>query len=80
MPSAPDASSLPAPSKPFEDWQKATAALRAANLRGVSQAELARLTAEVVRTRYELTMDRRQAGWEPPDDILQHLVADEHTR
>jgi hypothetical protein len=67
----------PLPSQPFDDWQRATAALRAAEARGAPHAEIVRLAEEVIRTRNALTMDRVAAGWEPPDDILRRIGADE---
>jgi len=77
---APDASGAPAPSQPFQDWQKATAALRSAQARGSSEGEISQLSAEVIRTRNALTMDRVRAGWKPPDDILEHLLAGDRQR
>jgi hypothetical protein len=68
----------PAASEPFRQWQHAAAALKAAETRGASHAEIVRLSAEVIRTRNALTLDRVYAGWEAPDDILKHLTADEH--
>jgi hypothetical protein len=68
---------LPSPSEPFDAWQRATAALRAAEARGASHEEVVRLSEQVIRTRNALTLDRTQAGWEPPDDVLRHLIGDE---
>jgi hypothetical protein len=68
---------LPLPSQPFDDWQRATAALRAAEARRAPHTEIVRLAEDVIRTRNALTMDRMAAGWEPPDDILKHMDADE---
>ena len=65
------------PVRPFREWQTAVAALRAAEARGAEHAEIVRLSAEVLRTRNELTVDRIQAGWSAPDDILRHLMVDE---
>jgi hypothetical protein len=67
----------PSPSLPFQEWQRAVAALRSAEARGDSHPEVLRLSAEVIRTRNELTVDRLQAGWHPPDDILKHLMVDD---
>jgi hypothetical protein len=67
----------PSPSLPFHEWQRAVAALRSAEARGASHTEIVRLSAEVIRTRNALTLDRVYAGWEAPDDILRHLTTDE---
>lgn len=67
----------PAASDPFRQWQRAVAALKAAEGRGAAHEEIVRLSAEVIRTRNEMTVDRLQAGWLPPDDILRHLVLDD---
>ncbi len=67
----------PAASDPFRQWQRAVATLKAAEARGAPHDEIVRLSAEVIRTRNELTVDRLQAGWRPPDDILRHLTVDD---
>jgi hypothetical protein len=67
----------PAASDPFRQWQRATAALRTAEALGADHADIMRLSADVIRTRNALTLDRVYAGWEAPDDILKHLTADE---
>ena len=67
----------PAASDPFRQWQRAVAALKAAEARGAPYDEIVRLSAEVIRARNELTVDRLQAGWQPPDDILKHLSLDD---
>jgi hypothetical protein len=72
-----DKAQLPSPSAPFDAWQRATAALRAAEARGASHEEIVRLSEQVIRSRNALTLDRTQAGWEPPDDVLRHLIGDE---
>jgi hypothetical protein len=51
--------------------------LRSAEARGADHAESVRLSAEVIRTRNAMTVDRLQAGWRPPDDILKHLTVDD---
>lgn len=61
----------------FQAWQRARAALRDAERRGADYSEIVRLSAEVILARNELTVDRLQAGWRPPDDVLKHLIADE---
>jgi hypothetical protein len=75
--SAAEATGLPSPAEPFDAWQRACAALRAAEARKAPHAEVVRLAEEVIRTRNSLTMDRLLAGWQPRDDILRHLTADE---
>ncbi|HEY5456787.1 MAG TPA: hypothetical protein VIJ96_15090 [Acidothermaceae bacterium] len=67
----------PSASLPFQQWQRAVAELRSAEARGAPHAEILRLSAEVIRTRNAMTVDRLQAGWQPPDDILKHLVVDD---
>ena len=71
MDTSPDAQS------PFEAWQRARAALKEAERRGADHAEIRRRSAEVIRTRNLVTVDRLSAGWQPPDDILKHLTVDE---
>src|SRR5665213_2615051 len=68
---------LPSPSAPFDAWQRATAALRAAEAKGAPHDEIVQLSEHVIRARNALTLDRAQAGWEPPDDVLRHLIGDE---
>lgn len=68
---------LPNPSAPFNAWQRATAALRAAEGRGAPHSEIVRLAEQVIRTRNALVLDRLAAGWQPRDDILNHLLSDE---
>ena len=67
----------PPASLPFHEWQRAVAALRAAEFRGDPHPEILRLAAKVIRTRNAMTVDRLRAGWHPPDDILKHLIVDE---
>jgi hypothetical protein len=67
----------PNPSAPFNAWQRATAALRAAEHGGAPHAEIVQLAEQVIRARNTLVLDRLAAGWEPSDDILHHLVSDE---
>ena len=67
----------PNPSAPFNAWQRANAALREAEHRGASHAELVRLAEQVIRSRNALVLDRLEAGWQPHDDVLQHLISDE---
>jgi hypothetical protein len=68
---------LPSPSAPFDAWQRASAALRAAETSGAPHDEIVQLSEQVIRARNALTLDRAQAGWEPPDDVLRHLIGDE---
>ena len=63
-------------SLPFQEWQRALAALRASEARGDAHPEILRLSAEVIRARNAMTVDRLQAGWQPSDDVLKHLVVD----
>jgi hypothetical protein len=70
-------SAQPNSSAPFNAWQRATAALREAEHRGASHAELVRLAEQVIRARNALVLDRLDAGWQPHDDVLQHLISDE---
>ena len=67
----------PAASDPFRRWQRAVAALRGAEARDAPYDEIVRLSADVIRARNEMTVDRLQAGWRPPDDILKHLTLDD---
>jgi hypothetical protein len=67
----------PTPSLPFQEWQRALAVLRAAEARGDSHTEVLRLSAEVIRTRNAMTVDRLQAGWQPSDRVLKHLMVDD---
>lgn len=63
--------------EPFRRWRRAVATLRAAEFRGEPYPLIVLLSAEVIRTRNEATVDRLQAGWPPPDDVVRHLAADE---
>jgi hypothetical protein len=67
----------PNPSAPFNAWQRATAALREAEHRGAPHAEIVRIAEQVIRTRNALVLDRLEAGWQPRDDVLHHLISDE---
>jgi hypothetical protein len=67
----------PSASLPFQQWQRAVAFLRSAEVRGAPHAEILRLSAAVIRARNTMTVDRLQAGWRPSDDILQQLTIDE---
>lgn len=67
----------PNPSAPFNAWKRATAALREAEHRGAAHAEIVRLAEHVIRTRNALVLDRLDAGWQPRDDVLHHLMSDE---
>jgi hypothetical protein len=67
----------PSPSLPFQEWQRAIAALRAAEARGDAHSEILRLSTEVIRARNAMTVDRLQAGWQPSDRVLKHLVDDD---
>ncbi len=67
----------PNPSAPFNAWQRATAALRDAEHRAAPHPEIVRLAEQVIRTRNALVLDRLDAGWQPRDGVLQHLISDE---
>jgi hypothetical protein len=67
----------PSPSLPFQQWQRAIAALRAAEARGDAHSEILRLSAEVIRARNAMTVDRLRAGWQPADLVMKHLAADD---
>jgi hypothetical protein len=67
----------PNPSAPFNAWQRATAALREAEHRGAAHTETVRLAEQVIRARNALVLDRLEAGWQPCDDVLHHLISDE---
>jgi hypothetical protein len=56
-----------ASSLPFREWKTATAALRAAELRGAPHAELMRLSEAVIRARNVLTADWLAAGLALPE-------------
>jgi hypothetical protein len=77
MCAARDTDTTPAPSQPFQVWQQAVAALKEAEARGAPHAEIVRLSTEVIRARNAVTVDRLQAGWQAPDDILSRLMADD---
>jgi hypothetical protein len=65
------------PSSPFQEWQRALAALRSAESRGESHPEIMRLSADVIRAHNAMTVGRLQAGWRPPHDVLKQLTVDE---
>jgi len=67
----------PNPSAPFNAWQRATASLREAEHRGAPHADIVRLAEQVIRTRNALVLDRLEAGWQPHDEVLHHLISDE---
>ena len=77
MCAARDTDVTPAASDPFQLWQEAAAALKAAETRGAPHDEIVRLSAQVIRTRNAVTVDRLQAGWHVPDDILSRLTSDD---
>jgi hypothetical protein len=62
--------------EPSRECRRAVAALNGAQARSASHEEILRLSAEVIRTRNAMTVDRLQAGWLAPADILKHLTAD----
>ncbi len=63
----------------FQLWQRALVALRDAEKRGAPHAEIVQLSADVIRARNAVTVDRMQAGWNAPDDILSRLTSDDGT-
>jgi hypothetical protein len=65
------------PSSPFQEWQRALAALRSAEARGDSHPEILRLSANVIRAHNAMTVGRLEAGWRPPADVLKQLAVDE---
>lgn len=77
MCAARDMDFAPGAAQPFQVWQQAVAELKAAENRGAPHAEIVRLSAAVIRARNAVTVDRLQAGWDAPDDILSRLTADD---
>ena len=71
------AGSPPSPSQPFHEWQQAAAELKTAEACGVDHDQILRLSERVIRARNALTVDRMQAGWSQPDDILNRLTVDD---
>jgi hypothetical protein len=67
----------PSPSLPFEEWQRALASLRAAEARTEGHREILLLSADVIRARNAMILDRLQAGWQPTDHVLKHLAVDD---
>jgi|GEM_PF-5250054 hypothetical protein len=65
------------PSRPFDDWRRAVAALSRGEKLGAPHAELLRLSAEVIRTRNVLALDRLAAGLPLPEETARHLPLDE---
>jgi len=65
------------PLQSFRDWQKACAIRRVAETRGDDSRDIVRLSADVIRTRTALTLDRLRAGRNAPEDIVRHLTLDD---
>jgi hypothetical protein len=49
------------PSSPFQEWQRALAALKSAEARGDAHPETLRLSTEVIRARNAMTAGRLEA-------------------
>ena len=65
------------PLQSFRDWQKACASLRLAETCRDNYSDLVRLSAEVIRTRNELTIDLVRAGTHLPNNVLRDLARDD---
>ena len=65
-------------SRLFADWSGAFARLAAAERCHAPHTELVQLSAEVIRTRNILALDRQAAGLPLPGDMVRLIVADEH--
>jgi hypothetical protein len=63
-------------SQPFDEWQRAGAALRTAESRGADDDEVLALADDVLRTRVAVLRDRIAAGWQPSDAVLRELELD----
>jgi hypothetical protein len=63
-------------SQPFDEWQRAGAALRTAESHGASDDEVRPLAEDVLRTRVAVVRDRIAAGWRPSHEVLRELEVD----
>jgi len=72
-----DEASADDPLQLFRDWQVACAGLRVAEARGDDYGDIVRLSAEVIRARNAVTLDRLHAGWNAPESIVRHLTLDD---
>ena len=63
-------------SQPFDEWQRAGAALRTAESHGASDDEVRPLAEDVVRTRIAVVRDRIAAGWRPSREVMRELEVD----
>jgi hypothetical protein len=64
------------PSQPFDEWKRAGAALRTAELRGAGDDEVLPLAEDVLRARVAVLRDRIAAGWQPSDEVMRELEVD----
>jgi hypothetical protein len=60
----------------FDEWQRASAALRSAESRGATDDEVLPLAEDVLRARVAVLRDRIAAGWQPSDDVMRELEVD----
>ncbi|HZV26502.1 MAG TPA: hypothetical protein VFG00_09440 [Acidothermaceae bacterium] len=60
----------------FDDWQRASAALRDAEAHGASNSEVLALAEDVLRARVAVMRDRIAAGWQPSDEVMHDLEVD----
>jgi hypothetical protein len=60
----------------FDEWQRAGAALRAAEAHGASDDEVLPLAEDVLRARAAVLRDRIAAGWQPSDEVMHELEVD----
>jgi hypothetical protein len=72
----PPTSGAPSLSQLFDEWQRATAALRNAEARGASDDEILPLAEDVLRTRIAVLRDRIAAGWQPSEEVMRDLEVD----
>lgn len=68
---------LPDAWDPFVAWTRASAALRQAEASAADYAELVHLSEDVIRARVLLTVDRIDAGWQPPPSVVVTMSMDE---
>ena len=73
---AADSHPRPNPSAPFNAWQRPPQRFERQNTAAPPRG-IVRLAEQVIRTRNALVLDRLEAGWQPHDDVLQHLISDE---
>jgi len=61
----------------FRHWQQAVAALRAAEDRDESHADVLRLSTTVIRARNALTVDQVRGGTRLPDEVVRQFTRDD---